>query len=429
MKIEYQHHPDGPPGTPPIAARAGDLVFTGGQMAVHPILGIPAEAKLLPNYYWHGSSVHRQLSYVYANLDTTLRRLGASLPRCLKINSYHTDPSEVDMALRVRKEWFDAATAPPSSLLIIPELPVHGATVSLDMTVLASDADLDRELVPIKSVQAIGQVAAIGWSVYSQAVRGGGFIFTRGTTSTGPRGPIDEIVPHPELPYQHNPVRFQTRYVLEYLKKLLDDAGASFDDVVRAEIYLERMSDFAVFDEVWREHFPVDPPARFIVQSRLAVPHTVVEIELVAIDPGGAYRKEIISTDDAPTPLGAEPQAVRAGPYLFFSTQMATDYRTGLAAEARPDPDFPFHTSGIGLQSRYILRNVEAICRAAGTSVRNLVKRRAVYADYNDLQEAEEPWRAKLGDRLPPTTNLRTDGPVLVPGCRVLYDLTAVIEG
>ena len=427
MKIEYLRHPDAPPGSPPVAAAAGDLVFVGGQLAVHPTEGIPAEANLLPHYYWHGSSIHKQLTYIYGNLDEHLKQLGSSLRRCLKINSYHTDSAEVDMALRVRRDWFDTDSAPPSSLLHVPELPVHGATVCLDMTTLRSGASLDREKVEIQRVQPIGQVAAIGWSVYSQAMRGGGFILTRGTTPTGPRGPIEEIVPHPELAYRHNPIRFQTAYVLEYLRKLLSDSDCSFQDVVRAEIYLDRMEDYAVFDEVWQEYFPVDPPARVVICSPMVVPHAIVEIELVAVDPRGPYRKEVIHTDDAPTPLGGEPQAVRAGPYLFLSTQMATDYRRGLAPDARPDPNFPFHSSAIQLQAAYILKNVESICHAAGTGIQNLVKRRAIHTDLRDHVEADRLSREATGDRLPPTTCFRTESPLVVPGCSVQYDLTAVI--
>ena len=394
---------------------------------MHPMQGIPEEAKLLPHYYWHGSQIHKQLTYIYTNLDENLKQLGSSLRRCLKINSYHTDPADVDMALRVRKDWFDTDSAPPSSLLLVPELPVHGAMVCLDMTTLRTGASLERKKVEITRVQPIGQVAAIGWSVYSQAMRGGGFIFTRGTTPTGPQGPIDEIVPHPELVYRHHPIRFQTRYVLEYLKRLLADAGCSFRDVVRAEIYLDRLEDYAVFDEVWGEYFPEDPPARVVIRSPMVVPHAIVEIELVAVDPMGPFRKEIIHTDAAPVPIGPEPQAVRAGPYLFLSTQMATDYRQGVAPEARTDPEFPFHKSPIQSQTAYILKNVEAICQAAGTSARHLVKRRSIHTDLGDHLEADLLWREATNDRLPPTTCFRTEAPLVVPGCLVQYDLTAVI--
>ena len=425
MEIKYARHPQAPAENPPLAARAGDHIFVGGQMAVHPTNGIPPEAKLLPNYPWHGSGIQKQLNFIYGNLEQTLAGLGSSLYNCMKINSYHTDKSEVDMALRVRRDWFDPAGPPPSSLLAVPEVPVRGATVSLDMTTLATDASLPRQVVQPKSVQPIGQVAAIGWAVYSQVVRGGGFVFTRGTTPSGPKGPIEEIVPHHELPYPHNPIRIQTEYVLDYLVKLLNDAGCGLEDVVRAEIYLENIEDLAVFDEVWSNFFPTDPPARVVIPAKLVVPFSVVEIELIAIDPQGFYKKEIIATSEAPKPLGSEPQAVKAGPYLFLSTQMATDYDQGVPPEARPN--FPYHSCATKRQVEYIFRNVEAICEAAGTTPRNLVKRRSVHVDFCEVPEAEKVWREALEDRLPPTMTIRTDGPLAVPGCRILYDLTAVV--
>jgi enamine deaminase RidA (YjgF/YER057c/UK114 family) len=97
--------------------------------------------------------------------------------------------------------------------------------------------------------------------------------------------------------------------------------------------------------------------------------------------------------------------------------------------EARPDPNFPYHYSGIARQVEYIHKNVDAICRAAGTSSRNLVKRRAIHLDLRELPEAEEVWKEKLADRLPPTTTFRIDGPLAVPGCTVQYDLIAYNAG
>ncbi len=151
----------------------------------------------------------------------------------------------------------------------------------------------------------------------------------------------------------------------------------------------------------------------------------LVEIELIALDPRGPYRKQTVFTREAPAPLGPEPQAVTAGPYVFLSTQLATDYARGVPPEARPDPSFPFHSSGIARQVQYILRNADAICRAAGTSAHNLLKRRAVHLDLGELAEAEETWAEALGERVPPTTTFRVDGPLAVPGCTVQYDLVA----
>ena len=130
---------------------------------------------------------------------------------------------------------------------------------------------------------------------------------------------------------------------------------------------------------------------------------------------------------DVAQPLGAEVQAIKAGPLLFLSTQLATDYRGGIPPEAQVDPRFPFHSSGIQRQVEYILRNIQGVCRQANTSISNLVRRRVLHTNLVDFPFAEEVWAEALGSRLPPTTVFRVDGPLLVPGCTVQYDLIVAI--
>jgi enamine deaminase RidA (YjgF/YER057c/UK114 family) len=278
--------------------------------------------------------------------------------------------------------------------------------------------------------------------IFSQASRGSGFVFSVGVgprelseehPETVPRP--DEIthdhpypLPQPKFPYQTNRARVQMEWILTGLKGILEAAGTSFEHVVRGEIHLSDIRFLATLNSVWERFFPQDLPARIVVPLPLARPDVMlVEIELVALDPRGPYKKEMVFTREAPTPLGPEPQAVKAGPYVFLSTQLATDYKQGVPLEARPDPNFPFHSSGIVRQVEYISKNVEAICRAAGTSSRRLLKRRAVHLNLGELAEAEEVWSERLGDRLPPTTTFRVDGPLAVPGCTVQYDLIAGI--
>ena len=428
MDIQYARHPDAPPGMPPAAARAGDLIFVGGQMAAHPVRGVPDETKLLPGYPWHGSAIEKQLTYLYGNLDATLQKLGSSLRHTLKINSYHTNPPDIDMALRVRKEWFGAQEPPPSTLVLAPELPICGPTVLIDMINLAADARLGRERVKITKTPPIGHVAAFGWAAYLHGVRGGGFVCTQGKVANDQRGPIPEILAHPVFPYRYHQIRVQTEYALATLKDILEDAGCRPEDVVRAEVHLANMADLATLDEIWREFFPKAPPARVVVPLPLAAPSYAVEIEFIAVDPKGPYRKKIIETPEAPRPLGHESQAVMAGPYLFLSGQLATNFKDGMAPEARPNPNFPFHFSPVRLQVDYIYRNVEAICRAAGTSIQNLLKRRVHHLDLKEMAEAEELWQKRLGDRLPPTSTFRVNGPLPVPGCTIQYDLIAFVS-
>ncbi len=429
MQPQYFGQTEVPMDARPLAARIGDFVFYAGGIAAHPFEGIPQETKAKKGYPHHGSGIDRQLRYIYDHMSRTLKSAGSDIRRVMKINTYQTRYEEIDSALRVRKDYFGEESPPPSTLVIVPETAVRGTTVTNDVIALASDTGLDREVIHYSSEETPlpPQDQIYGHPIYVQAVRGGGFIFTQGKSPTRAEGAIDEVFEHPDFPYRGNPVKFQTEFILTYFKAVLEGQGASLDSVVKAEVYLNHMSDFSAMDEVWHRFFPKDPPARLVAPVGLAVIPGRVEIELIAVDPQGLYQKEVVLAPDVTQPLGAEVQAIKAGPLLFLSTQLATDYRGGIPPEAQVDARFPFHSSGIQRQVEYMLRNIQGICREANTSMSNLVRRRAMHTNLADFPFAEEVWAEALGSRLPPTTVIRVDGPLLVPGCTVQYDLIVAI--
>ena len=75
----------------------------------------------------------------------------------------------------------------------------------------------------------------------------------------------------------------QTRRVLDNLAAVLDEAGASFDDVVKTTIFLADMGDFATVNALYGERFPKDPPARATVQAARLPKDARVEIDAIAI--------------------------------------------------------------------------------------------------------------------------------------------------
>jgi 2-iminobutanoate/2-iminopropanoate deaminase len=77
-------------------------------------------------------------------------------------------------------------------------------------------------------------------------------------------------------------VREQTRQVIENLKTVLEAAGTDLAHVLKTTCFLVDIGDFAVFNEVYREYFPTDPPARSTIQAGLVSPW-LVEIEAVAV--------------------------------------------------------------------------------------------------------------------------------------------------
>src|SRR5579871_6636791 len=76
-------------------------------------------------------------------------------------------------------------------------------------------------------------------------------------------------------------VREQTHQVIENLKTVLEAAGTDLAHVLKTTCFLVDIGDFAVFNEVYREYFPTDPPARSTVQAGLISPW-LVEIEAIA---------------------------------------------------------------------------------------------------------------------------------------------------
>ena len=411
----------------PIAVKAGDLVFIGGQIAYESNIGIPDNLKLHEGMPYHGSLIEKQLKFIYSRLENNLSDVDTSLKHILKINSFHVHGEDVDMALRERRNWFNPDNPPPSTLVFTPELPVKDARVSLDMINISKSASMPIESVKLSKSPDIAQVKSIGWAVFSQVLKGAGFIFTRGTTAHNQDGPLKETLSSYSFPYDNSIVKYQLRYEIERMKDLLEDAGASLEHVVRAELHMTNMEDIAIVDELWDEYFPSNPPARVIIPVPLVVLPMRIESEFIAVDPKGPYKKEVIKFKSTSNPISPESVAVKAGPYLFISGQMATDYKNGLAPNARPNPNFPYHQNQARLEAKYILENISNICNEAGTSIENLVKRRIHYTDLSDIPVTEDLWQDRLGDRLPPTTIFKTSGPLPIPSCKVQYDLIAYI--
>ena len=77
----------------------------------------------------------------------------------------------------------------------------------------------------------------------------------------------------------------QTRQVLRNLECVLQAAGRSLADVVKANVYLADMDDFAAMNAVYESHFEAPFPARTTIQAARLPLGALVEIEVVAAAP------------------------------------------------------------------------------------------------------------------------------------------------
>lgn len=83
--------------------------------------------------------------------------------------------------------------------------------------------------------------------------------------------------------------------------------------------------------------------------------------------------KTTISTPDAPAAIGPYSQAVRAGDFVFCSSQLGLDPATGALRE------------GVAAQTGQALDNLEAVLAAAGASFADVVKTTLYLADMADF--------------------------------------------
>src|SRR5512145_2144112 len=100
-----------------------------------------------------------------------------------------------------------------------------------------------------------------------------------------------------------------------------------------------------------------------------------------------------ISVPGIPQPLANYTPAARAGDLVFAAGQLASDFKAGIAAEARVDPAFPYYGSAIKKQTRYVLENLARTFQAAGTSLSHVVKAQVFHTDLANFSAFDEVWR------------------------------------
>ena len=94
---------------------------------------------------------------------------------------------------------------------------------------------------------------------------------------------------HPHVPEEFNNIppdmEAQARIVMENIKKGLESAGATFDDVVAANRYLTDLSQQDAFNRVWGEYFGENRPTTTTVQVvQLATdPRCMLEVTVTAV--------------------------------------------------------------------------------------------------------------------------------------------------
>ena len=121
----------------------------------------------------------------------------------------------------------------------------------------------------LKKVYTSNAPEAIG--PYSQAIICGNMLFTSGQV------PINPATGNVET----EGITDQATQVMKNLAAVLEEAGTTFENVVKTTCFLSDMNDFAAFNAVYAEYF-TSKPARSCVAVKTLPKNVLCEVEVIA---------------------------------------------------------------------------------------------------------------------------------------------------
>lgn len=402
--------------------RAGHWIFATGHKATSGFSGgIAPEVTSAALPQWNASKLRREADRIFANVTQVIEAGGGSMDRIVRVDQNYTSGRAVEAYHDARRAVMKDHIPPSTStltggfLLRDQEIEVHMIGAAKTNTAAAP-----RHIRP--KDQDVHYTSG-----YSLALEYRDLVFIAGRMAdslTFGEGIAREArVPDKHL-WKGLAVKLEAEFIVRTkIEPALKAAGSSLEDVVKCQVYMRDPDDFAPFTEVWSKFFPRGTPATSLIPTAdpgFFLSDARIEINTIAVKSGGAARKQPIAAGTTPAYRGFT-EAVRAGDLLFISGLLAIDER-GLVPDARIDPSQPWFGSSVEAQMAAMLDSAEAICRAAGTTLANVVRVQQYHTDLSEFHAAWQAWDRRLAGQHLPFSAVKV--PFLpVPGCTVQLDL------
>jgi len=401
--------------------RAGRWIFATGHKGTADYVSGMGDAVLQPGAPgWAGSKLRREAEQIFRNTASVFEAGGGDLRNIVRVDQNYTSGRAVESYHDARRAMLKDHI-PPSTSTLTGGFLLPGQEIEVHMIGI-----LPRGNFRARHIRPAGH-AVHATSGYSLALAAGDFVFVAGRMDdsfTFGEG----IAAEARLPAGHLwkglPIKLEAEFILrEKIEPALNAAGSSLKNIVKCQVYMRDAEDFAPFNEVWSKFFPKAKPATTLIPTATPgffLEDARIEINTIALTDAGKTRKEIVDGGVVPAFQGYS-QAVRAGDLLFISGLLAAD-EAGLASAARMDPAQPYFGSGVQSQMNVMLENAQKICRAAGTSLANVVRIQQYHADLKEFFPAYQVWERHLPGHFLPFSAVEV--PFLpVPGCCVQLDL------
>lgn len=122
----------------------------------------------------------------------------------------------------------------------------------------------------MRSIHTDKAPAAVG--AYVQAIATDNLVFTSGQL------PLD-----PQTGELESDIKKATKRALENIKAIVEEAGSSVDKIIKCNVFLDDINDFADFNAVYEDFFGDHKPARSALEVANIPKGAVIEIEAIAL--------------------------------------------------------------------------------------------------------------------------------------------------
>ena len=111
---------------------------------------------------------------------------------------------------------------------------------------------------------------------FSQAIRAGNFLFLSGQAALDSK--TGKLLAHGDI-------ATQTEIIIKNILAILKAGGCSLDNVVKVNVFINNLSNFNSFNDVYKKYFVENPPARTTVEIGNFEEGMCIEMDVIALVP------------------------------------------------------------------------------------------------------------------------------------------------
>ncbi|HLJ60207.1 MAG TPA: hypothetical protein VKZ50_10790 [bacterium] len=398
------------------AAAGGGFVFLAGT-AMDETGRLADAAKPAPPYeYSDAAQARAQTRYLFGRYRDLLPTIGSSILDIAQLEQYvklkvHTDGY---FKVALGPEFMDKSRPGGATAEVGRYVPDEAVISITGLAIVPDEASgLTKSYPGLDPSKPAGQ--------FPEMVAAGPYLFTTYYPTDSKTG-IHPSVRTEDWNWRGSEIRNEAEYGVEVMKTRLAAVGASLADIVDYTLFLADARDLYEFDLAFGQALGQPAPTRTVIPAHGfanprregAVGHAQgalrMEAQFRCLRPGHGGEKVVVPGPGAG--FGYQSAAMRAGPLLWMSSQVADQEHRG---------------AGAAREITNIFEKIDTTCRNGGTTLGNLLRLRALVTRPDDALAVYAALRRAVPSD-PPAVCVVVVPSLYVSGCSIALDAVAYVD-